>query len=89
VETSEVRNLIETSIPGCRVWVDGEGCSFSVIVVSDGFEGLSPVKRQQQVLAAVKEPLATGALHAMTVKAYTSAEWERQGAAATGLVLPQ
>jgi acid stress-induced BolA-like protein IbaG/YrbA len=76
VELSEISDLVQKALPDALVLVDGEGCSFSVVVVSNEFEGLSLVRRQQQVLDAVKDPLATGALHAITVKAHTPAEWE-------------
>jgi acid stress-induced BolA-like protein IbaG/YrbA len=76
MEPTEVRDLIQVAVPEARVAVEGEGCSFSVVVLSDDFEGVPLVKRQQQVLNAIKEPLSTGALHAITVKAHTPAEWE-------------
>lgn len=86
MDISEVRHLIETALPGCRLSVDGEGCNFSVKIVSEAFDGLSPVKRQQLVLAAVQEPLSTGALHAISMKVYTPAEWSAESPAASGLV---
>ncbi|WP_017364709.1 BolA family protein [Methylococcus capsulatus] len=82
MEIDEVRTLIEAGIPGCEVRVEGEGCNFSVVVIGEAFEGLSPVKRQQRVLAAVSEPLSTGALHAISMKVYTPAEWSRQAGSA-------
>jgi acid stress-induced BolA-like protein IbaG/YrbA len=82
MEIAEVRSLIENGLPGCQLSVDGEGCNFSVVVVAEAFEGLSPVQRQQKVLATVKEPLATGALHAISMKVYTPSEWERESASA-------
>jgi acid stress-induced BolA-like protein IbaG/YrbA len=85
METSAIQQAIEAALPGAAVYLDGEGCDFSAIVVSDGFQGLSTVKRQQQVLAAVAGWLATGELHAFSVKAYTPAEWDSRQAA-PGLV---
>lgn len=76
MEIDEVRAAIQAAIPGCQVAVEGEGCSFSAVVVSEAFQGLSLVKRQQLVLAAVKEWLATGALHAISMKTYTPEEWQ-------------
>lgn len=76
MEIAEVRALIEAGLPGCEVVVSGEGCSFSLIVISEGFAGLSTVKRQQRVLATVSEPLSTGALHAVSMQVYTPAEWQ-------------
>lgn len=80
MEIAEVRQLIEAGIPDCEVTVSGEGCSFSVVVVSEAFTGMSLVKRQQQVLATVSQPLSTGALHAISMNVYTPAEWtQHQG----------
>lgn len=78
MEIAEVRQLIETGLPGCDLTVEGEGCSFSVVVVSESFAGLTPVKRQQKVLSTVNAPLSTGALHAISMKVYTPEEWARE-----------
>ncbi len=87
MDTGQIQQAIETALPQAQVYLEGEGCDFSAIVISEAFAGLSPVKRQQQVLAAVSGWLATGELHAFSVKAYTGAEWEdRLLAAAGGLV---
>jgi acid stress-induced BolA-like protein IbaG/YrbA len=84
MEIAEVRQMIEAGLPGCELTIEGEGCSFSVVVVSDAFDGLSPVKRQQKVLSTVSAPLSTGALHAISMKVYTPAEWAREQPAAAG-----
>jgi len=87
MDTREIQQAVEQALPGAEVYLDGEGCEFSAIVISEGFTGLPPVKRQQQVLAAVSGWLATGALHAFSVKAYTPEEWAaRQSAAGGGVV---
>ena len=78
METVEVRKLIETGIPDCEVTVFGEACNFSVTVVSEAFESLSLVKRQRLVLDTVAEPLASGALHAISMKVYTPSEWTQE-----------
>lgn len=78
MEIAEVRTLIETGIPGCQLTVSGEGCNFSIVVVGEMFQGLTPVQRQQRVLATVQEPLASGALHALSMKVYTPTEWSHE-----------
>ena len=85
METGAIQQAIETALPEAKVYLEGEGCDFSAIVVSEAFQGLSTVKRQQEVLAAVSGWLATGELHAFSVKTYTVAEWESRQAA-PGLV---
>ena len=52
----------------------GENCNFEVFVVSPEFEGMSPLKRQQSILALFSEELKTGKLHALGVKAKTAEE---------------
>jgi len=78
MEVSVVQKLIQTSLKDAQVIVEGEGCNFSVTVVSKEFDGFSTVKNQQKVLAAVQEPIATGELHAITVKTYTPEEWAQK-----------
>lgn len=84
METSQIQQAIETELPDAKVYLEGEGCDFSAIVISEAFQGLATVKRQQQVLAAVAGWLATGELHAFSVKTYTETEWANQQAAAAG-----
>lgn len=82
MDRSQILQAIEAALPGARVWLEGEGCDFTATVVSEAFAGLPPVKRQQQVLAAVAGWLASGELHAFTVKAHTGAEWAARQPAA-------
>jgi monothiol glutaredoxin len=76
MQPSEVEQLIKNGIPDATILVDGEGCNFSVVVISDQFKGQSLVKKQQLVLSTVKDKIATGELHAMSVKGFTVAEWD-------------
>jgi acid stress-induced BolA-like protein IbaG/YrbA len=55
MQSAEIKSLIETALPGCRIEAEGEGCNFRVMVVSEAFAGLSPLMRQQQVLRALRE----------------------------------
>ncbi|MGR9106661.1 MAG: BolA family protein [Gammaproteobacteria bacterium] len=74
---NKIETLIKNVLPDAEVMVEGEGCSFAVTVVSARFEGCSLLKKQQMVLDSVKEPLATGELHAISVKAYTPQQWAK------------
>lgn len=71
----EVKVLIETGLPGAEVIVNGDGSHFEAIVVAELFAEMRPVKRQQTVYSTVNEQIASGAIHALTIKAYTDAEW--------------
>jgi monothiol glutaredoxin len=72
---SEVSQRVQQGINDAQVMIEGEGCDLVVTVISSQFNGLTIVKKQQLVLATLKEPLASGKLHAVSVKAYTPDEW--------------
>jgi len=72
----DVEQLVRQGIPDAKVLVEGEGCDLLITVVSEQFIDLSLVKKQQLVMATLKEPLASGKLHAVSVKAYTQDEWQ-------------
>ena len=74
--TDEIKVLIEAGIESAQVTVNGENGMFDTIVVSDKFEGLTPVKKQQMVYATVNAQITSGEIHALTIKAYTPSEWE-------------
>lgn len=70
----------------------GSEAHFKVVLVSDRFEGLSKVKRQQAVYQTLAEDMA-GPVHALAQYTYTPAEWARQGVApetpaCTGIAKP-
>ena len=76
----EVKSLIEAGIPGSSVTVTGDGSKFEATVVSADFEGKTMVQEQKLVYATVNQEITSGALHALTIKAYTPQEWEQQNA---------
>ena len=49
---------------------------YAVIVVSDAFEKVPLLKRHRMVMDIFKDELATEEVHALTIKAYTSKQWE-------------
>jgi acid stress-induced BolA-like protein IbaG/YrbA len=73
--TEQVRLLIERGIPGAQVSVSGENGKFEATIVSEVFENLTMVKEHQLVFRTVQAEIASGELHALTIKAYTPAEW--------------
>jgi monothiol glutaredoxin len=80
LSTNEVIQLVNQGLPDAKVLVEGEGCDLSITVISTQFTDLAPVKKQQLVLATLKVPLASGKLHAVSVKAYTPDEWHEKTA---------
>lgn len=80
---SEVEALISGAYPGAEIHVEGQGCDLSITVISDRFAGSTMIKQHQGVMAALSEPLASGRLHAVTLKTYTPAQWRAQKPAGT------
>ena len=74
METEAVAALIRAGLPGAEVEVTGDGSHFDAVVVSDAFEGLSPIKKQRLVMDTVKEQIASGELHALSIKTLTPAQ---------------
>ena len=77
MEKAAVAARIKQAIPDAEIQVEGADCNFSVVVLSQHFEKMMPVKRQQQILACFSDLLGSGALHALSVKAHTPAEWAK------------
>ena len=74
MQTDAIADLIRAGLPGAAVSVTGDGSHFEAVVVSDAFAGLTPIKRQRLVMDTVREQLANGELHALSIKARTLAE---------------
>lgn len=72
-----VQQKIAAGIPGATVKVTGDGSHFDALVIAADFEGLSPVARQKRVYATVADDITSGALHALSIKTYTPAQWEK------------
>lgn len=80
METSEVEKIIEAGIAGSEVQVTADGSKYTAIVISDEFEGKTMIAEQKMVYALVNEYIQSGAIHALTIKAYTRSEWAEQNA---------
>ena len=65
---------IAQAIVPSEVTARGDASRMEVVVVSPAFEGVSRVKKQQLVYAAIAELIRDGALHAVTIRAYSPAE---------------
>lgn len=75
MEAREVAELVKQALPDCEIDVQSEGNHYLVVAVGDRFEGLSPVKKQQLIYSALEQQLAEGTIHALTIKAFTPAQW--------------
>lgn len=87
ISHSEVEALILGGYPDAQIAIEGQGCDLTIRVVSEQFAGLTMVKQHQGVMATLTEPLASGRLHAVTLKTFTPEQWRaQQPAAQAGLL---
>ena len=74
-------DTLEQSLKVCDeisyVKVEGDGYHYQLTIVSDTFTEKSLVARQQWVYKKLKDYIVSGSLHAITMKTYTTEEWEK------------
>jgi acid stress-induced BolA-like protein IbaG/YrbA len=71
MQTEAVAELIRAGMPGAEVEVTGDGSHFEALVISDAFAGLTPIKKQRLVMDTVRDQIASGELHALSIKTLT------------------
>lgn len=76
--TDEIQKLIEAGVPDSKAMVSGGEGKYEAIVISESFTDMSIVKEHQMVYATVKPQIASGELHALSIKAFTPDEWEKE-----------
>lgn len=75
MDPQAVAARIRAGLPDAEVEVSGEdGTHFEALVVSERFAGLSPLQKQRLVMDTVKAELASGELHALSIRTLTPAE---------------
>jgi acid stress-induced BolA-like protein IbaG/YrbA len=75
MDCTAIKRLLAAELAGCEINVEGGDGKYLVTVVGDLFEGLSAVKRQQRIYQILNQHIASGAIHAVTMRLFTSAEY--------------
>ncbi len=75
MQAQDVAELVRKELPDCEIQVQNDGNHYLVVAVGERFEGMSPVKKQQLVYGALQEQLDDGTIHALTIRAFTPAQW--------------
>ena len=70
----EISQAVAAVITDAEVSVMVDGNRALITVVSDSFEGLSRVQKQQKVYGCIEDYIRDGRLHAVTIRALTVAE---------------
>lgn len=77
MQVDEIRLMLEQGIVGANVMLDGDGTHFQALIVSDAFAGKTMVQRHQLVYQVLGDKMG-GEIHALSIRALTPDEWEKQ-----------
>ena len=80
MEVTQIKQLIEQGLDQAQVTVTGGEGKYEALVISSAFDGVSMVKRHQMVYRTVNEHIQSGALHALTIRAFTPEQWAQKNA---------
>jgi acid stress-induced BolA-like protein IbaG/YrbA len=70
----ELISRIKGLYPDAEIAVAGENCSFEVNITTPAFAEMKSLQRQRSILTLFNTEIASGELHALTVKAKTPQE---------------
>jgi len=83
ITPEEIKQTLSKALPVTLVETQdltGGGDHWQVIIVSSAFEGKGLLEQHRIVNEALKEPLADQRIHALALKTYSPAQWEKLGA---------
>lgn len=79
MEPDEVRGLIENGLDCAHVEVSGDGRHFNAVVVSGEFAGKPMIRQHRLVYETLGDRFDNDVLHALALRTYTPAQWEKLG----------
>ena len=82
ITPDEIKTTLANALPVSLVETQdltGGGDHWQVIIVSPAFEGKGLIKQHRMVNEVLKEPLADQRIHALSLKTYSPAQWEKLG----------
>lgn len=74
IDAQEISELLTAALPGCQIIVEGGGGKFQLAAIGTVFFGLGQVKRQQLIYQHLNAHIASGAIHAISMKLQTPEE---------------
>lgn len=74
---TEIESILRAALALDELIVQGENGHFQVTAVAPLFAGMNRVKKQQTIYAPLMDHIASNAIHALSIKAFTPEEWER------------
>ena len=78
MDNKEIEQLLVKELDLSEAHVTSDGSHFQIIAVSDMFESMSRVKKQQAIYAPLKNMIADGSMHAISIKTFSVQQWQRE-----------
>ncbi len=78
VEIKDIEKLITDAVELDEIHVAFDGSQCKVIAVADFLGELSRVKKQQTIYAPLAQAINEGTIHAVSIKTFTTADWQRE-----------
>ena len=78
MNADQLKALIATGLACEHIELDGDGRHWFATIVSNEFEGKRAIARHQRVYATLGDKMKTNEVHALSMKAFTPAEWAAQ-----------
>ena len=82
ITPEEIKQTLAKAMPVSLVETQdltGGGDHWQVIVVSSAFEGKGLIDQHRMVNEALKEPMADQRIHALSLKTFSPAQWDKLG----------
>ena len=76
----KLQDIIKEKIKDSQIFIrdiNNDGNHFSIVVISNEFEGLSLIKQHKMVYAAL-DGIITKTIHAIQLKTYTYKLWKKE-----------
>lgn len=78
MEVKDIEKLITDALELDEIHVAFDGSQCKVIAVADFLGELSRVKKQQTIYAPLAQAINDGAIHAVSIKTFTTSDWQRE-----------
>lgn len=76
VTPDNVKQFIQLGLECSHIHVDGDGRHFDAVIVSAAFEGKSLLQQHKLVYQVLGEKMEK--IHALSMKTFTPAQWDKQ-----------
>jgi len=82
ISPEEIKKTVTKALPVTVIETQdltGGGDHWQLIIVSPAFEGKGLIEQHRMVNEALKEPMRDQRIHALSLKTYSPAQWEKLG----------